>query len=640
MMRGLLVLLLSALTLQGAQSPSEAALGYLRGIAAGKAGGDLSKDTAISGDITEDRLDEIREGRSRLKTALGGSGFTVFSEKEDGDLAAVLVTRDAGPDAQGLDLLAVGLIRRGERWLPAPLPGTFDNTGLNFEPELLPRARALEDWMIRSRSQALIGLKESAQKLWLDSVRRAVPAELLREGTPEALVTALFDAFSRGEQRAVYALLGGADDVPPKDWDQITAVVRNVFAEGRKAPESWSMLLKPQVLRAIVSVETGHAQASVAVVCQDPGPDRPQRPRGLHFTVMKGASGFWHVELPELLMVAMEDIGQAAALARESARADADLVAQFPAKLREKYPATPLANAEAVAKALVESFREPTLEKSLPFLDLSAGEEAAQAIIGRAVTLWGGLHAPGDRRSLILLSFLAEGDEACGIYQFFSAATSADPQLIRIYLKRGEPGWLAAPFTANQTVPASEAFAARISAAMEPLAKDWAAGRFTMVKAPLPAEGPSGQEAKEIMARWIAARESADAGAILRLAAAVDDEAGAKAVVRNLGYEMDERSKGEIGEVYRDGAWTCVAVKNLSEPPTFGLYPVIQTPTGPKVLLELYIRASEGRAADYLNRRILTRAAEAFPGDARDKLESSVRKYRSTLSAPEPQPEH
>lgn len=643
-MRGLFALLLSALTLQGAQSgPSEAALGYLRGIATGKAGSDLTRDTAISKDITVDRLDEIREGRVRLKATLGGSDFTVFSEKEDGDLAAVLVTRDGGPGGQSPDLLPVGLIRRGERWLPAPVPGSFDNTGLNFEPELLARARALEEWMIRSRGQALVGLKESAQKIWLEGVRSAVPTELLRSGNPEALVNALVDAFSHGQQRAVYALLGGGDEIPPRDWDKIAVAVRSAFTEGRKAPESWGMILKPQILRAIVEVDPGHGQASVAMVCQDPGPDRPQRPRALHFTVVKGESGSWRVELPELLMVAMEDIKAAADLAKEATRADAGLVAKFPAKLRERYPANPQPEAEATAQALIASLQDPALEKSVPFLDLSAAGDAAQAIVGRAVTLWGGLHAPGDRRSLVRLGFLSAEDEACGIYQFFSAAATADTQLVRIYLKRGERGWLAAPFTGSQTVPASEAFSAQITTAVDALGKDWLAGRFTMVKAPLPLEGPSEQDAKDVVTRWISARERGDAGAILEQVAGVDDEAGTKAVIRNLGYEMDERSKGEIGSVYRDGSWTCVAVKNLSEPPSFGLYPVIQTPAGPKVLMEFYVRATQGRAADYLNRRILARAAEVFPGDARDKLESSVRKYRSTFAepeAPQPQPDH
>jgi len=246
--------------------------------------------------------------------------------------------------------------------------------------------------------------------------------------------------------------------------------------------------------------------------------------------------------------------------------------------------------------------------------------------------LWAGLHSPGDRRSLIPLVFIFNDQEACGIYQFFSSAAPGEAQLIRIYLHREESGWLCAPLMRSDRTPGNHGIAAEVDQAMERLSGSWAFDRFPRVKEPLPAEGPSELQARDLLTRWHAARAEGNIVDLMSMVAGVDDETGQNSVMKNLGYEMAERAPLEIDSVYREGAWTYVAVKSAGDTPSYAIYPVVWTIHGPRILLELYVRATEGKSADYLNRRIFDRAAEAFSEGARATLEGSVQKYRLAIS--------
>jgi hypothetical protein len=120
---------------------------------------------------------------------------------------------------------------------------------------------------------------------------------------------------------------------------------------------------------------------------------------------------------------------------------------------------------------------------------------------------------------------------------------------------------------------------------------------------------------------WLKAAREGDVEAALRHCARLNKADSKTTVLRNLGYEMTGLQRASrlpaITAVQREGIWTAVAVDSVSDDnPSFPLYPVIQTPDGPRILIEVDLIASTSRSRDFLNRAALDRLQDLSPAAA------------------------
>src|SRR5690606_25873473 len=135
--------------------------------------------------------------------------------KQDGDLAGVIVSQVTHYDATTVQVHAVAMVRRDGKWLPAPSPASFDGTGLLFRPELIERARALEEWMIRARGEQFARLRENLFAALVEDMKGAASTALLARGDPDAMVAAFANACRQGDIPAALALAGGLEQPFP-----------------------------------------------------------------------------------------------------------------------------------------------------------------------------------------------------------------------------------------------------------------------------------------------------------------------------------------------------------------------------------------------------------------------------------------
>ena len=635
-----LALLLASGIASAAQSPSEAAVDWLREVASGKAESSLSNDTALSPDTSEDDLKMIRARLSRLRESLRANDLKAVADKEDGDLAAVLVSQITNFDANSVQIHAVGLVKSEDKWLPAPLPSSFNGTGLSFRPGFLQRAKGLEDWMLRTRSAQLVRLKDDAFSLLFDEMRKVKSPEDLHHVTPEKLALDFLAALKARDLPAALAMAGGLETPRPPDWDETFQVLSRTLGKKEIAHPEWRLLAATEAVRAIVDADEDGG--IVSVVALDPGGNlemRP-RPRAVHLSFVRSKAGSWRVRLPHELLTPVTQKNSPGREMEEDP-VDADLIARFPEKLRAALGSKREPSSRAASEALVAALRAPSFEALCARLDLSAKPEVALDTLGRAAPLWQHIHRPVEAATPILLDVHEFGDDACALVQVFSARDPAKASIERLFLHHTQDGWLA---NAGFSGAAGLSFAGEKEAIEQwsgPVLKareaDWSAGILTRIGGIAADSAPTEEEARRVVGDWRAAVAAGDGEHMLALSACFDDLVGSTRLLRSTGYELSSRQPGEILGVQRSGRWAAVS---LRVPPadgddsadSFPLVVVVATAVGPRILpeIDLFYPLTRGREA--LNRSVWGRVAARLPDGARGELESIYEKHR-TISA-------
>jgi hypothetical protein len=139
--------------------------------------------------------------------------------------------------------------------------------------------------------------------------------------------------------------------------------------------------------------------------------------------------------------------------------------------------------------------------------------------------------------------------------------------------------------------------------------------------------------------KWLETTRKGDVKAALNLVARLDDPQSGVTVLQNLGYEISSsrRSKEAPAVIgtYCGKTWTAVGVKiDQAGKSTFPLYPVIQTPQGPRILIEIDLFASKNRGREFLNKAAFERLEKL--SNTAGELQNLYSKHQASLINPTP----
>ena len=560
-------------------------------------------DTALAPQTSPAKRREIARRLERLADDLGSDPLEAGPVKLDGEMAGVLIRKDDGFDPASLRVFSIALVKRGDIWVAAPVPSSFENTGLGYSVDLRQRAAALQDWMLRQQVLDLASLRDQAAERLRQNIEKSLPTEILRKLDSKQAAARFIDACARRNLPEILGLLGGLSANPPDDWPaRLKSATAAVRAAEPKRP--WRLLISNNLLRVPVHHEENAGQALVSVACLDPvsSGNRPVTPRIalVHLEISKSADGLWRVDPPARFFQEPSENDEP-----QDDSLDNDLLAAFPEKLAGVYPPAPERTARQASEKLLERLRDGDFP-SLVSLIQPGGNSAEPCI--RAARTWWAMHEPGGIRRLIPLGFKEDARTAAAVCQLFSTR-SPDRQDLRIFhFEKSSDGWLWTP----QPLPESEE-ALRDWANAE--SSDWQVRLLAdcVELENLPDSGaPSEAEARAVIDSWLKATADGDVSAALRLTARLNTPKSETNVLRNLGYEMTGIRKTDeppaITGVQRGGIWTAVGVRGATEDkPAHPLYPVVITPAGPRILIEIDLIASQNRTRDFLNRTALDR---------------------------------
>ena len=600
-----------AFPLRADTDPGTAALEYLGKLREKKVSTVTGKDTAISPETTDDKRKEISRTLERLSQELAEGTLELGEIKQDGGTAGVIVRQIDGFDVNAMQVIALAMVKRGDDWLPAPIPASFDNTGLGYDPVLAQNLPALEEWMLRQRVVDLQILRAESTLRMQRQIAKSLPKEKLAAMKQDQVVEGFMKACALQDLSAVLGYLGGLNQTLPEDWSVRSNGAAKAISKKESEKSPWRLLLSPDVFRFLAHTEMTDDEGTVSFACLDPT-EKSTTFLILHVGISKSDEGLWQIDLPSAFFNRDEELPKEEEI-------EAEILDTLPHKLRKKYPSMPQATAEEAGEILLTKLRGNSLSDLLPLISWE-GTDAPSGLknIMRAAQTWRALHDPGTVGCPLKMAFHEEGNEAAVITQFFSTHDPERTDLRVLQFQKNDKGWMWTPLPVADPAPDSDGgkIANWVKDQRPIMASQWQGKLLTgssEIKSLVENHAVSPEEAHKTLTEWISSTRDGDLEKALALTAWINDGRGASRMLRNLGHEMatasKEKASAEIVEIYHSTNWAAVGVKTSSEdtPANFPLYPVIQTDKGPRILLEVDLFASPARGREFLNKASLER---------------------------------
>jgi len=637
-----LMLALPLVALAGPREPAQVAVEFLDKVRSGKLNLEPGGDTALTANTDEAKRREIARRLERNATDLGSGTLEASESKLDDNLAAVLVRKVGGFDPNRLRVFAVALVKHGETWLPAPVLASFENTGVGYAPGLRKRLDALEAWMLEQQAVELDTIQQQATEHMRKTISAMLPPEELRQLVPEAAGRRFLEACAKQQLPAMLGLLGGLQTALPEDWHKRLQAAETAATEPQTVKRPWRLLVATDILRTVVQQESDAASASLVLACLDPTgtPGNPSQPHLelVELNLSKSADGLWQVDLPPAFFQTTPQPPDSAS----DGEFDEKSLDLYPAALRDDLPLQPAATAQEALKGVDQALHAPTLQPLISLLDLNGDTKTARLGCTRAAGAWGALHDPACVRHPLALGFFATDSVAAASFQYFSVREPDRLDLRVFFFEKAHAGWhLLAGWQPGEDAEGN-LLAANTWAEGE--AKRWSdtwrsrcLSNSTRVAAPAEGNAPPEAEARTLVASWLAAIRAGNVADALSLTAWLDPDKSPARVLRNLGYEISgarkAKSAAAIVAVARGNTWTTVAVSaNAGDKPSHPIYPVISTPAGPKILIEVDWFADSERGREFLNNTALSHLRDHVKAATADELHDLFKQQAEALA--------
>ena len=619
--------------------PAETAVHFLGKIRTQTLNLEPGGDTALAPQTSTAKRQEIARRLQRVAHDLGDDPLEVGAVKLDDDLAAVLVRKIGGMNPAQLRVFPVALVKRGADWLATPVPASFENSGVGYATAKRHRLALLEEWMLREQARDLELLRDQAADRLRLKIAASLPPATLRALTATQAAERFLTVCGQGNLPEILGLLGGLSTALPDNWPLRLQAAEAAVSAATEVPPPWRLVMSPDVLRAIVHHETDGDTAQISIACLDPAgnPTHSALPGAelIHLQLAKSPDGLWRIDPPASFLQAQDPAEDTT-----DEDLDADLLNELPVQLAAGHPLSPRPTAQQLLAELLAALQQESPAALMRFIRLDGDPAAARAACARATQLRWTLRAPATVACAVPLAFHTEGDLAAAACQCFSVRNPERFNLKILYFNQSAAGWSWMP---EPPLAAVRALRARTDLQSQRWPDLWQQQFLTdsCRLARLPeAAAPTEQESRQVIEAWLRATRAGEVMAALRLTARLSTPDSDATLLRNLGYEMAGTRHNSpaptLTGIHRSGIWSAVGTR--SDPdgkPTFPLYPIVLTPAGPRILLEIDLFASANRSRDFLNQTALERLRQSSP-TAAAVLKSLFAAHQAKVLSPPP----
>ncbi|HEX7260768.1 MAG TPA: hypothetical protein VF258_03050, partial [Luteolibacter sp.] len=347
----------------------------------------------------------------------------------------------------------------------------------------------------------------------------------------------------------------------------------------------------------------------------------------LQFELTKSSDGLWQINLPDDFMEVPKETPD-----NPEDALDTDFLDGFSAKWAKRYPPAPHPTAELAYQAWLTALRNGKPQSVLTITKIDTAPAVGRHAFIQAVQAWWALHDPASLRHTLPLAFHEDGTIAVGMVQFFNVREPDRLDARVFHFEKSTAGWLWTPNPSPGVLAKSQGWVDAEKARWQGQWQQGAlAGCVTLDKiGDLPA--PSKEEARKHVDAWLQTIRQGDFHAAFPFVARLGEPS---IVLQNLGYEITgSRQSGEteIAGVYQGKSWTAVGVKSVrAGKPVYPLYPVIQTPRGPAILLETDLFAAGNRGREFLNKTAFERLQKSAPADVVDELRTLFKTHQTDV---------
>ncbi|HEY8961866.1 MAG TPA: hypothetical protein VIM57_06640 [Luteolibacter sp.] len=587
------------------EDPGQTAVRHLEHVRAGNVNLEPGKDTALSPVTGDDKREAIAGRLQRWRGELGPEPFIALEVKTDGEFAAALVKQESPFDLSELRVEPVALLRKGDNWLAAPLPGSFENTSVGYDANRSRRQAELAAWLRARQPLALEELRSSANERLRRRIGEKVNANDLRTDPPASLAHRFLSACRQRDAATLLGLMGGLSDPPFGGAGETPANLNRLFS-GKPDTSEWRHFLSPEVIVSLLgeTIEGESARISFGVLDATPGKTEASHFSTGELVFHRDPDGTWRLIWP-----AQPDEPL------RGTESQNESLSRMPAKLRASFPPAAFATAAAIRDALPAALLQPDSTAALPLMDLSGEPETTCNRLLAFASVRHRLPVPV-ALPFIPLALQEEGDRAIAAYQLFRPREPGRADLRLFHFKKSSPGWLWYPEGAvNKSFASLNAFAEREKAGWENEWQRRLRSSSVALDSLASAEAPEDAAALDAFTRWRVALTKDDPfGALARTAYLSTGEDEPSKLLRNFGYEwiaarQPNAPPVKVLGIVRHGRWAGISIRTdkSGDAADYPLYPVVQTPSGPRLLLEVDLVAGGDRTRDFLNEASLQR---------------------------------
>ncbi len=617
---------LVGLALAAPADPGESAVVFLEKIRSGNLNLEPGGDTSLSPATSPRKRQEISRRLERLRRDLGSEVLAIGPVRRESDLAAVLIRKSGGFDPARLRVIPVAMVRRGESWLAAPLPASFENSGLGYAPELRRQMASLESWMIRQQVIELDRMRQQSADQLRQRLGTSISAGEIGKLSPDRMGPRFLKACAEHRLPEILALLGGLSAELPDQWPAILNAAETALRSPADATRSWRFLTSPEVIRVPLFHDEVEDEATLSVACLDPAgtPRKPSSPaiEIIHLPMRRSDDGSWRIENPP------DPYGDG--------DPDERLLDMFPAKFALLHPASPAESATAIRDAVISAIQsaDPTAWAAL--IHSTGDPKDRNTACLRAAGIWWETRNPATAIRPLAIDFLETETLAAAACQFFNPRQPDRSDIRFLIFGKTPAGWLWTPAPPETAVDEVRKWSAprlngwRGAWQVQLLAECTVLDRIEEGNAPDPGLTAA------LMKNWLGALKHGDPAAAMRLTARLGHPDSPAQVLRNLSYELSaSRRPGTLPEFL-----SAISGKRLSAAstrsssdgkPSFPLYPIVNTAEGPRILLEIDLIQSSNRGREFLNRTAIDRLKKQDP-DAAEELAGHFEKHRENTS--------
>ena len=282
-----------------------AAMRFLELIADGQL--DLERDTAISKNCSPKRRSELeilieRERNHEFKEQ---DILSIEAQLIDSKFAAVLVRADNTLNPLDIRMHAVALLKLNNQWVPAPLLGSFSNTGYGYAEETEKSVKKLEAWMTQQKKITVPKHIQKIKSQLISKITKINQTADLDGMNMEQLASYFLKQCRDKNTLAILASMGAASSPKIDQLYETLDLITRALQLDSKSTTDWHYLSKACVATV---VDTDEKTGKITVGCFDPKASEVNK-RYAHRIIELGAdrrNGRIIMQLPKEL----NDLGQ------------------------------------------------------------------------------------------------------------------------------------------------------------------------------------------------------------------------------------------------------------------------------------------------------------------------------------------
>ncbi len=618
-----------------AEEHAQAALSYLNHLLNGDI--DVEKHTALSPHCGLQRRKTIRERIAFLQKNdfRQGDTFSIESTRVKNSLAAVLV-RASNPAAPLSDHIhAVALVKDKDVWKPAPLPGSFTNTGYGYDKQIELTVRSLEHWMAREKILCETRSREKASAEFKTTVAAVEQKAGLDAMSPEEAVIHFLKQCRERNLFGILASMGAASDQLLDPLDTTIDIVSQGLRDSPKSSD-WHLLTNRSVIAQVLKED--HTRNEVAVGFLNPLERNASRI--LYFPIHK-FEGKTFVRLAPMLKVALLPENERRAQRWRNRHGDEN-------ELKKILPAAIFKNSRPVNYPTPQKLRAHFLRavsnndftdavRLLPRKGDYFGKEENQATtLSSFGSLWQSICVLTPP-PLPAIDILQEKTIALAPLQYAKPNRPGEFQTIKIWMIKDSGGWHLIgqdPLekTLRDTLNISsdkleERFSSIERKQQEKHSRNWL-GKVVTLTPPLTLDPIKEDEAKLLFTnfrthlRTNKIESALSSCAVLKGTSSTHTLKVFNYAIRGAADHVDD---DQLLGMIRAGKWLAVSARTQSKltgSQDYPLYLIVSTAKGPRILLDIDLRHATNKGRALLNKKNWRTLEESLPKESLQHLKT------------------